>query len=512
MKALLSVYNKTGITDFAHDLIELGYDLVSTGGTYNEINTAGFAVQQVSDLTGSPEILDGRVKTLHPKIHGGILARRALPSDLNELAVHAISTIDLVVVNLYPFRETIAKEGVEINEALENIDIGGPTMLRAAAKNFPDVIVVVNPNDYQSVIDNLRKDGTMALSDRQGLAQKAFQHVALYDTAIASYLGNQEEGLFPQELTIGLEKLYDLRYGENPHQHAALYSLASQSPGKPGGLSGAVQLHGKELSYNNLMDADGAWMTASDFAEPTVAVIKHTNPCGLAVHQNPAEAYRRAFAGDPVSAYGGIVAFNCRVTIEAAKAMSTVFYEVVVAPDYDPEALEMLKKKRNLRILATDLNNSGTVTLETRQISGGLLVQTPDFLDEDPARWKTATKRQPSTTELKDLSFAWKACKHIKSNAIVLAKEKTLLGMGAGQPNRVISVQLAVQAAGEKAIGAVLASDAFFPFADNIEAAGAAGVTAIVQPGGSIRDAEVIEAADKLGLAMVFTDIRHFKH
>jgi phosphoribosylaminoimidazolecarboxamide formyltransferase/IMP cyclohydrolase len=512
MKALLSVYNKTGITDLAHDLIELGYDLVSTGGTYNEINNAGFAVQQVSDLTGSPEILGGRVKTLHPKIHGGILARRALPSDLNELAVLAISTIDLVVVNLYPFRETIAKEGVEINEALENIDIGGPTMLRAAAKNFPDVIVVVNPNDYQNVIDNLRKDGTMTLSDRQSLAQKAFQHVALYDTAIASYLGNQEEGLFPQELTIGLEKLYDLRYGENPHQHAALYSLASQSPGKPGGLSGAVQLHGKELSYNNLMDADGAWMTASDFAEPTVAVIKHTNPCGLAVHQNPAEAYRRAFAGDPVSAYGGIVAFNCRVTIEAAEAMSTVFYEVVVAPDYDPEALEVLKKKRNLRILAIDLNRSGTATLETRQISGGLLVQTPDFLDEDPARWKTATKRKPSTTELNDLSFAWKACKHIKSNAIVLAKEKTLLGMGAGQPNRVISVQLAAQAAGKKAIGAVLASDAFFPFADNIEAAGAAGVTAIVQPGGSIRDAEVIEAADKLGLAMVFTDIRHFKH
>lgn len=512
MKALLSVYDKTKITDLAHDLIELGYDLVSTGGTYNEINNAGFAVQQVSDLTGSPEILDGRVKTLHPKIHGGILARRALPSDLNELAAHAISAIDLVVVNLYPFRETIAKEGVEINEALENIDIGGPTMLRAAAKNFPDVIVVVDPNDYQSVIDNLRKEGDLVFSTRKALARKAFQHVALYDTAVSSYLSTEEESPFPQELTIGLEKLYDLRYGENPHQHAALYSLATQASGKPSGLSGAIQLHGKELSYNNLMDADGAWMTASDFSDPAVAVIKHTNPCGLAVHKDPAEAYRRAFAGDPVSAYGGIVAFNCRVTIEAANAMSSIFYEVVVAPDYDPEALDVLKKKRNLRILATDLNNAGTTTLETRQISGGLLVQTPDFLDEDPAKWEIATKRKPSTTELKDLSFAWKACKHIKSNAIVLAKDETLLGMGAGQPNRVISVQLAAQAAGTKSHGSVLASDAFFPFADNIEAAGAAGVTAIVQPGGSIRDAEVIEAADKLGLTMVFTGIRHFKH
>ena len=508
MKALLSVYDKTGITEFAHDLIEFDYDLVSTGGTYQEINGAGLAVQQVSDLTGSPEILGGRVKTLHPKIHGGILARRNLASDMAQLTDHAIATIDLVAVNLYPFRETISRPSVTMEEALENIDIGGPTMIRAAGKNFPHVIVVVDPGDYPWVIQQLR-DGGLGPDARQSLARKAFQHVALYDTAIAAYLGRKEESLFPRELTIGMERLDTLRYGENPHQQAALYSLGSAS----GGVAQARQLHGKELSYNNLMDADGAWTTVADFSQPTVAVIKHTNPCGLAIHDDIAEAYRRAFAGDPVSAFGGIVAFNRPVTPEAAQAMGSVFYEVVIAPDYQPDALEALQKKRNLRILAVDPAPKEQESVpEVRQISGGLLLQTPDELDEDPATWKTVTQRQPTFQEMEDMAFAWKACKHIKSNAIVLAKGNALLGMGAGQPNRVNSVQLAIQAAGEGVSGSVLASDAFFPFADSIEAAAKAGIAAIVQPGGSIRDQEVIEAADKLGLVMLFTGVRHFRH
>ena len=509
MKALLSVYDKTGITELAHDLIELDYDLVSTGGTYQEINGTGLAVQQVSDLTGSPEILGGRVKTLHPKVHGGILARRNLASDMAQLADHAIATIDLVAVNLYPFRETISKPSVTMDEALENIDIGGPTMIRAAAKNFPHVIVVVDPGDYNWLIERLRDRNGLSEGEKQSLARKAFQHVALYDTAIAAYLGRQEESIFPQELTIGMERLDTLRYGENPHQQAALYSLGSAS----GGVAQARQLHGKELSYNNLMDADGAWTTVADFSQPTVAVIKHTNPCGLAIHDDIAEAYRRAFAGDPVSAYGGIVAFNRPVTAEAAQAMGSVFYEVVIAPDYEPDALEALQKKRNLRILAVDPAPRGQESvLEVRQISGGLLLQTPDDLDEDPATWKTVTQRQPTPQQLEDMAFAWKACKHIKSNAIVLAKGNALLGMGAGQPNRVNSVQLAIQAAGEGVSGSVLASDAFFPFADSIEAAAQAGIAAIVQPGGSIRDQEVIDAADKLELVMLFTGVRHFRH
>ncbi|MCZ6614417.1 MAG: bifunctional phosphoribosylaminoimidazolecarboxamide formyltransferase/IMP cyclohydrolase [Chloroflexi bacterium] len=509
MKALLSVYDKTGITDFARDLVALGYHLVSTGGTHRELRDTGLAVQQVADLTGSPEMLGGRVKTLHPRVHGGILARRNLPDDMAELASHGIDTIDLVAVNLYPFRQTISKSGVTLEDALENIDIGGPTMVRAAAKNFPHVIVVVNPGDYPWVIERLRDTEGLSAEERQGLATKAFQHVALYDTAVSAYLGRAAESPFTQELTIGLEKLLDLRYGENPHQQAALYALGAAS----GGLAGARQLHGKELSYNNLLDADGAWTTVADFAEPAVAVIKHTNPCGLAIHEDMAEAYRRAYSGDPVSAYGGIVAFNRPVTAAAAEAMSSIFYEMVIAPDYQPDALKALQKKKNLRLLVvTNEDQARNDGLEVRQISGGLLVQTQDNPREDPATWRTVTQRKPTVHELQDMAFAWKAVKHIKSNAIVLARGQTLLGMGAGQPNRITSVQLAVQAAGEGAQGSILASDAFFPFADGIEAAANAGVTAIVQPGGSIRDQEVIEAADRLGLAMLFTGLRHFRH
>ena len=510
MKALLSVYDKTGITDFARELVALGYDLVSTGATHRELSQAGLAVQQVADLTGSPEMLGGRVKTLHPKVHGGILARRNLADDMAELASHGIDTIDLVAGNLYPFQQTVSRPDVTLDDALENIDIGGPTMVRAAAKNFPHVVVVVDPADYPWVIERLRDTEGLSTHQRQALARKAFQHVALYDTAVSAYLGRSAESPFTHELTIGLEKLFDLRYGENPHQQAALYALSSTS----GGLAGARQLHGKELSYNNLLDADGAWTTVADFAEPAVAVVKHTNPCGLAIHDDMAEAYRRAYNGDPVSAFGGIVAFNRPVTAAAAEAMGSIFYEVVIAPDYQPDALELLQKKKNLRVLVVgNQDQAGSDGyLKVQQISGGLLVQTPDNPREDSATWRTVTQRKPTVYELQDLAFAWKAVKHIKSNAIVLAKERTLLGMGAGQPNRVISVQLAAQAAGEGAQGSFLASDAFFPFADSIEAAAKAGVTAIVQPGGSIRDQEVIEAADRLGLVMLFTGIRHFRH
>jgi phosphoribosylaminoimidazolecarboxamide formyltransferase/IMP cyclohydrolase len=508
LKAILSVYNKAGVAEFAKSLVDLGFDLVSTGGTHRELAQAGLPVQQIAELTGSPEMLGGRVKTLHPKVHGGILARRHLQEDVEQLAEHGIEPIDLVVGNLYPFRETVSKPDVSLDEALENIDIGGPTLIRAAAKNFPHVLVVVDPEDYEWVISKLRSD-SLAMDDRQGLARKAFQHVAVYDTAIAQYLTPGNGQVFPQELTLGMEKLYDLRYGENPHQQAAVYAPS----GGAWGLTGAQQLHGRELSFNNLVDASAAWAVASDFDESAVAVIKHTNPCGLASHEDVAEAYRRAYQGDPVSAYGGIVAYNRPVTLEAAEAMSPIFYEVVIAPGYGPEALEALKKKRNLRILVVPLEEERSVTgLEARQIVGGFLMQTPDDARDDPASWKTVTQKQPTPEQLDDLAFAWTAAKHVKSNAIVLAKGKMLLGMGAGQPNRVTSVRLAAQAVGEGAADSVLASDAMFPFADNVEAAAEAGVSAIVQPGGSIRDQEVIEAADRLGLAMVFTGVRHFRH
>ena len=510
MKALLSVYDKTGIVNFASKLVSAGYELISTGGTHNTLLQEGaLPVKQVSEVTGSPEILDGRVKTLHPVIHAGVLARRDSQGHLDELASHGIDPIDLVAVNLYPFVATISKPNVTIDEALENIDIGGPTMLRSAAKNYPSVVVVVDPSDYGWVADKISAGG-LSLEERRSLAAKAFHHVSTYDAAVTSYLTaapEKEEGL-PAELTLSLTRVTGLRYGENPHQQGALYVSAG---GVPAGIARANQLHGRELSYNNLMDADAAWRTVCDFDDSTVAVIKHANPCGLASNQDQAEAYNRAYEGDSVSAFGGIVAYNRTVTAAAAEAMEPVFYEMVVAPGYEPEALKLLKRKRNLRILSADLGAVG-LTYDLRPITGGFLVQTPDVIDEDPAAWQTVTNRTPSEAELADLAFAWKAVKHIKSNAIVFAKDRTLVGMGAGQPNRVVSVHLSGRAAGEKSQGSVLASDAFFPFPDNIELAAEAGVTAIVQPGGSIRDEEVTEAANQNGLAMVFTGVRHFRH
>ncbi len=515
MRAIISIYDKTGIVDFARRLVESGVELISTGGTYRVLSEdGGLPVRQVSDVTGSPEILDGRVKTLHPRIHGGLLARRNDPEHMKELEEQSIQPFDLVVVNLYPFIETVRKPGVGLDEALENIDIGGPTLLRAGAKNFSSVAVVVDSADYSWVADRIAGNG-LSFQERQHLAFKAFQHVSTYDTAVAGYLGAKQQGAdgdasgeMPQMLELSYRKHQELRYGENPHQKAALYV----AQGTDGGVAKANQLHGRELSFNNLLDADAAWRAATDFQGVAVAIIKHTNPCGLAVSSDQVEAYQRALAGDPVSAFGGIVGFNSVVTADTAREISSVFYEVVVAPGYEDEALEELKKKRNLRILEAALSRGGDADYDLRPLSGGLLAQSQDLLAEDESSWQVVTKRKPSDREMLDLAFAWKVAKHVKSNAIVLVKDQALVGMGAGQPNRINSVHLAVRAAGEMAPGSVLASDAFFPFPDGLQLAADGGATGVVQPGGSIRDDEVIAAADNAGLAMVFTGVRHFKH
>ncbi len=514
MRAIISVFDKTGVVDFAKELSGLDFEIFSTGGTQKALAEAKVPVKSVSEITGFPEILDGRVKTLHPIIYGGILARRDLPGHMAQLAENKIATVDLVAVNLYPFVQTVAKAGVTLDEALENIDIGGPTMIRAAAKNFPSVIVVVDPADYPSILEKL-KAGKIELDERKRLAQKAFQHVAVYDTAISQYLRKDAEG-FPEDMTIALKKRYGLRYGENPHQSAAFY--AEQSVGEKGatGITWAEQLWGKELSFNNILDADAAWGAATDFAAPTVAIIKHTNSCGLASHDDIAEAYRRAFSGDPVAAFGGIVASNRAVTLAMAEEMKSVFYEIVIAPEYKAEALKLLKRKKDLRILVAELppgyGKAEPGYLDFRRVKGGFLVQSSDSLPEDSVNLKTVTKREPTKAEIEDLLFAWRAVKHIKSNAIVLAKDKTLVGMGAGQPSRIISAQIAKEKAGGKTAGSVLASDAMFPFPDVVELSAASGVTAIVQPGGSIRDEDSIKAADEHNIAMVFTGVRHFRH
>ena len=505
--ALISVYDKTGLAEFARALHQAGITLVSTGGTYTLLsNSAGLPVQKVSDLTGFPEILDGRVKTLHPKIHGGLLARRDNPHDLSELARHNIEFIDVVVSNLYPFQETISHPDVTLDDALENIDIGGPTLLRAAAKNFPSVTVVSNPGDYQWVAERFAGDG-LSMDDRRNLAHKAFRHVSRYDAAVAAFLSNDTEDGLPPDLTLAYDKVYDLRYGENPHQKGALYRPAQAC----GGLTNAALLHGKALSFNNIMDADAAWRVVTDFKGNTVAIVKHSNPCGLASHTSLVDAYRRAYQGDTVSAYGGIVGFNATVDEDTAEAMRGVFYEVVVAPDYTLEALALLRRRRNLRVLQIQ-GDDNTGQYDLRPVTGGLLVQTSDAAEDDPSGWKSVTSREPSQAEMADLEFAWKAAKHVKSNAILLAKGQALVGMGAGQPNRVTSVHLALRSGGDRCVGSVMASDAFFPFPDNVDTAAQGGVTAIIQPGGSIRDQESIDAANRHNMAMIFTGTRHFRH
>ncbi len=511
MKAIISTYDKTGVAALATTLVNAGFELISTGGTGVVLREKGLAVTRVADLTGSPEILNGRVKTLHPKIAGGILARRNLVSHTAELAEHGIDTIALVVVNLYPFVETVSSPDSTLEDALENIDIGGPTMIRAAAKNFPSVIVLVDPADYGWVSERLILGRNVAESitheERRFLARKAFQHVALYDTVVSQYLMDGDNTL-TDEVTLGFSRQTSLRYGENPHQVAALYA----DPLSTGGIVRSRQLHGIEMSFTNYLDADAAWRTVSDFVQPAAVVIKHTNPCGLAIHDNQVTAYQRAFEGDPVSAFGGIVGFNRTLTAATANAMRGVLFDQIIAPDFEPEALKILKNRRRTRVLKVDPAMGPMEIVDVRRITGGALLQVVDDIGIDTSSWEIKSQRKPIESEMNDLAFAWKTAKHVRSNAIVLAKDSAITGMGAGQPNRVTSIHLALRIAGDKSDGSVLASDAFMPFADNVEMAAEGGITAIVQPGGSIRDDEVIAAADRLDIALVFTSVRHFKH
>jgi phosphoribosylaminoimidazolecarboxamide formyltransferase/IMP cyclohydrolase len=514
-RALLSVYDKTGVAELGRGLVDLGYEVVSTGGTLAALQTAGVPVRAVSDVTAFPEILDGRVKSLHPHIHGGLLARRDDPAHMSALETHQISQIDVVAANLYPFAETVARQDVALADALEQIDIGGPAMIRAAAKNFPGVVVLTDPADYTSALDELRA-GTISDTRRRALAAKAFAHTAAYDAVVAEYLRDPQE--WPQEVTFAGRLARTLRYGENPQQRAAAYRRLRASELERGVLE-AEQLAGKELSFNNLLDADAAWNAVQGFAQPAVAIVKHTIPCGLSERGDLTSAFDEALRGDPVSAFGGIVALNRLVDGETARRMAEIFFEVVVAPAFDDETLEILGKRKSLRLLgmpmlmpSTSAENGPGSSWDLRPITGGLLVQTADCDPADPLSWRVVTNREPSAQEMDDLAFAWHAVRHAKSNAIVLACDRALTGVGSGQPNRLESVRIAVDKAGERAAGSVLASDAFFPFPDGLEAAIAAGVTAAIQPGGSVRDEAVIAAADLAGVAMVFTGTRHFRH
>ena len=507
MRALLSVSNKAGIIDFARGLRELGVVLYSTGGTQKAIADAGIEVHSISELTGFPEILDGRVKTLHPSVHGGILARRDLPEHMAAIAKAGIATIDMVVVNLYPFVQTVTKSGVSLEEAIENIDIGGPTMIRSAAKNYESVTVVVDPADYEWILQQMR-DNKLDSASKMKLAQKAYQHTASYDTAIARYLSDE---MFPEHMTLALEKAYGLRYGENPRQKACFYTLQDVKA-KDKGLGALVHLSGPEISYNNLLDFDSALSTLSEFVLPTVAILKHTNPCGLASRDSLVEAYVLALSGDPVAAFGGVVATNKPIDLSVAEEINKTHYDAVMAPGFSDEAVALLSQKKSLRLVKAPFPRAGEEELEFRNVRGGFLVQTRDGIAADELTPKQASQRQPTSAEMDDLVFAWRAVKDIKSNAIALVKDSVLVGMGAGQPSRVESVAIALKKSGEKAAGAVLASDAFFPFSDGPELALAAGVTAIIQPGGSVRDDDVVEMVNRHGAAMVFTGMRHFRH
>jgi phosphoribosylaminoimidazolecarboxamide formyltransferase/IMP cyclohydrolase len=512
--ALVSVSDKTGLLPFARALAERGVTILSTGGTYKTIKDAGIDVTSVESYTGSPEVMDGRVKTLHPRVHGGILMRG--DRDLADLERLGGRPIDLVVVNLYPFEQTLARGGATRDEIIENIDIGGPSMVRSAAKNHARVAVLSDPADYETVLAEIAARGEVGDETRRRLAAKAFAHTAAYDGAISGYLSAPPEGgqsAYPQFLTLPLERVYGLRYGENPHQSGAFYRDRSALPGSLS-LAESVGAGGKELSFNNLVDADAAFQAVREFDEPAAVVVKHTNPCGVATAADLASAYRTAREADPVSAFGCVVALNRAVEGDAAKVIAETFVECVVAPSFSREALEVLHTKKNLRLLATGawLAASQT-TLEYKRVSGGVVVQTRDATGGGEVRAaKVASKRPPTAEELASLEFAWRVAKHVKSNAIVLAKGSRTVGVGAGQMSRVVSVQIACEKAGDEAKGSVLASDAFFPFPDGVEAAIARGVTAIAQPGGSVKDPDVIAAADKAGVAMVLTGVRHFRH
>jgi len=505
-RALISVSDKAGVTDLARGLANLGWEIVSTGGTARTIAEAGVAVTPVEELTGFPEILGGRVKTLHPAVHGGILARRDLDSDRADLDRQGIAPIDLVACNLYPFQQTVSRPGVTLAEAVEQIDIGGVTLLRAAAKNFAHVAVVTDPADYSAVLQEIEQNGTVSEEMRRDLALKAFEHTAAYDAAISRYLQGELSGeAFPRTLALAFEYASTFRYGENPHQAGALYRL----PGGTG-VAYARQLHGKGMSYTNWLDADGAWLAANDFSEPTVAIIKHASPCGIASADTLVDAYRAALASDPISAFGGVVAVNRPLDLSTAQAIDEIFTEIVMAPAFEEDALALLRGKKNRRLLEVPPSAEGRVW-DLRGIDGGLLVQERDY--PDPSEdWKVVTERAPTDEEMAAMRFGWRAIRHVKSNAILFAKGTATVGIGTGQPSRVDSVRLAAQKAGDAARGAIMASDAFFPFPDGVEVAAEAGVTAVVQPGGSIRDELVIEAANKAGMAMVFTGRRHFRH
>jgi phosphoribosylaminoimidazolecarboxamide formyltransferase / IMP cyclohydrolase len=530
-RAILSVTDKTGLVDFARKLSALGIELISTGGTAKLLRDSGVTVKDISELTGFPEMLDGRVKTLHPKVHGGILHRREDPKHIAAVAEHGIAPIDMVVVNLYAFEKTAAKPGVAFEELIENIDIGGPSMIRSAAKNFHDVAIVTSPADYDAIADELsRSAGAISHATRWRLAQKAFATTAAYDSAIASTLERitinstadsvqlqPEKAVFPPTLRFTFQKTLDLRYGENPHQKAAMYSDGSGI-----GVANARQLQGKELSFNNIVDLQAAWDLAQEFDDPVVAIIKHTNPCGTATGKTLAEAYKRALECDPVSAFGGVIGVNRPIDAEAAEEMHKLFLEVIAASAFDEAAIAKFATKKNLRLVEViDPRSPGRIhpaaepaarNWVLKNISGGLLVQDADLRPLQDADLKVVTQRPPTSEETRALLFAWKVCKHVKSNAIVYARDGQTVGVGAGQMSRVDSAKIGAMKAQLPLPGTVAASDAFFPFPDGVEEIAKAGATAIIQPGGSQRDAEVIAAADRLGLAMLFTGVRHFRH
>ena len=529
-RALLSVSDKTGLIDFARGLADLGVELISTGGTLSALSSAGLPVKGISEVTNFPEMLDGRVKTLHPAVHGGILADRTKPEHMAAIADHGIKPIDMVVVNLYPFAATVAKPDVTWEDAIENIDIGGPSMVRSAAKNHASVAVVVSPASYPAILDELQNnDGALLPETLRKLAGAAYAHTAAYDATIANYFASKaiisplEEGVgevagFPPLLSLTFDKVQDLRYGENPHQKAAFYR---ESNAVGGGVANAKKLHGKELSFNNIYDLNAAYNLVQEFSgekDAAAAIIKHTNPCGLAIASTLADAFTRARAGDPISAFGGILATSRPIDEATAELITgkSTFFEAIIAPRYDPEAFKILTERKpwgaNLILLESAEAPSSADAFDYKRVSGGLLVQTEDKKPVGRQDLTTASRRSATPQEIDDLLFAWKAVKHVKSNAIVIVKDRQLIGVGAGQMNRVQSVRLAVEQAGEKAKGAVLASDAFFPFSDGPEAAGEAGIVAIIQPGGSKKDAESIEMADNYNMAMVLTGNRHFRH
>ena len=518
-RALLSVSDKTGLLDFAKSLASHGVELLSTGGTAKLIRDAGLNVIDVGDYTGFPEMLDGRVKTLHPKVHGGILANRLLPDHMSAVEAANIPLIDLVVVNLYPFRKTVAKPDCSLEDAIENIDIGGPTMVRAAAKNWEGVAIVVDGSDYASLTDEMNANaGGLSRQTRFALAKKAFTHSAAYDAAIGNYLTCRElEGeprAYPDVLTLQWTKAQDMRYGENPHQSAAFYR--DETPAE-GTLSNYAQLQGKELSYNNVGDADAAWECVRSFADTCCVIVKHANPCGVALGETPLDAYNLALATDPTSAFGGIIAFNRTVDAACAEAVNKQFLEVLIAPEYTPEALALLAKKSNVRVLTVPLTSlfDSANTLELKRVGGGLLVQSPDTCKLDPNALKVVTRKVPDAQQLKDMQFVWQVAQFVKSNAIVFAKDGRTLGIGAGQMSRVDSARIAKiksELAGLTLVGSVVASDAFFPFRDGLDVVIDVGAVAVIQPGGSMRDDEVINAANERGVAMVTTGVRHFRH